>query len=128
MNDQLKISISALLGALGVIAGAFGAHGLRDLLEARQLASWKTAVFYLFLHVIVMLMISVIETNEQNQKTMNRSWWLFIIGIFFFSGSIFLLSLKSVLPFSVSWLGPVTPIGGILFILGWLNLAKVKKA
>lgn len=123
--DVQKAKISAVLGASGVVLGAFGAHALRELLEAQQLDSWKTGVLYLFVHTGIMLLLSLASLNKPQRRVATTSWWLFFVGIVLFSGSIFFLSLKDQLPFSVSWLGPVTPIGGVCFIAGWLLLLRL---
>lgn len=117
-----KITITAaILAALAIAFGAFGAHGLKELVSSEALATFETGVRYHMYHSIALLIIgfaSVIPTQT-------RRWvFLFLIfGLIFFSGSIYLLALKEVLPFSVSFLGPVTPIGGMFLILGWLRLA-----
>ena len=117
-----KITITAaILAALAIAFGAFGAHGLKELVSSEALATFETGIRYHMYHSIALLIIgfaSVIPTQT-------RRWvfLFFIFGLIFFSGSIYLLALKEVLPFSVSFLGPVTPIGGMFLILGWLRLA-----
>lgn len=125
--DISKAKISASLAAIGVVLGAFGAHALRDLLEVRQLESWKTAVLYLFIHTVAMLVLSLVSFDGPQRRIANTSWYLFAAGILLFSGSIFMLSLKAQVSFPVSWLGPVTPIGGVCFIAGWLYLLRLPK-
>lgn len=117
-----KITITAaILAALAIAFGAFGAHGLKELVSSEAIATFETGIRYHMYHSIALLIIgfaSVIPTQT-------RRWvfLFFIFGLIFFSGSIYLLALKEVLPFSVSFLGPVTPIGGMFLILGWLRLA-----
>ena len=112
---------AALLGALGVILGAFGAHGLQTRLSAEQLESWDTAVRYHLLHSVALLALALfaIETGRSIQ------WpaWLFSLGILFFSGSIYLLVLTG-----QRWLGPVTPLGGLCLIAGWLSLVSLARS
>ena len=109
------IRTAAIIGALGVVLGAFGAHGLRDRVDPAQLAAWKTAVDYHLLHAIVLLALGL-YTNAVG-RPLGMSPWLFAGGIALFSGSIYCLVLT---PWR--WLGPVTPIGGVLLIAGWLSL------
>lgn len=120
------IRITALLLAVGVILGAFGAHTLKERLSADQLDSWKTAVLYLMIHGLAMLLLFGLKKVVTPSKTLYQSWLLFAVGIVLFSGSIMLLATQDILNMSMSWLGPITPIGGILFILGWLNLSRLR--
>lgn len=112
MNHVLAARISAGFAAAGVALGAFGAHGLKDVLSATPngLETWKTAVLYHLVHAVAMYMVAM--TKDQL-----RAWWLFAGGILCFSGSLYLLS-----ALQWKWLGPVTPIGGVLFIAGWAKL------
>jgi len=100
----------SILGFLGVAFGAFGAHGLKGKVTDDMLENWKTATFYLFIHVLVGL-LSYYLTNKK------RASLCFAIGSVIFSGSLYLLVLLN-LPI----LGAVTPIGGISFLLGWTFL------
>ena len=117
-----KITVTAaFLAALTIGLGAFGAHGLEKLVDADALATFETGVRYQMYHSIALLIIGFATVIPAN----TRKWVFrfFIFGILFFSGSIYFLALKSILPFSVSFLGPITPIGGTLLIIGWLRLA-----
>lgn len=112
---------SAILAAITIAIGAFGAHGLKQLVSAESLATFETGVRYQMYHVLALLVIGLASAIPPNTKK-----WVFrffCFGMLFFSGSIYLLALKEQLPFSVSFLGPVTPIGGLLFIIGWGMLA-----
>jgi uncharacterized membrane protein YgdD (TMEM256/DUF423 family) len=111
---------AAILGGITIAIGAFGAHGLKQLVDADAIASFETGVRYQMYHVIVLLVVSFARPLGAGTKL----WVLrfFCFGILLFSGSIYLLALKEVLPFSVRFLGPITPFGGLLFILGWLRL------
>lgn len=121
MNKQIIITAS-LLGALAVIAGAFGAHALRSLLQTRQLEVWQTAVQYQFYHVFALLFLSTF-TRFKN-KVISWTYYLFVLGILFFSGSLYLISCRDLLGMpGLVKLGPITPIGGLLFIIGWVMLA-----
>ncbi len=119
--DKKILIISSLLGALTVIIGAFGAHGLKQLADAESIASFETGVRYQMYHVIVLLVVGFIPYMTENGKK-----WVFrffLMGIVLFSGSIYLLALRDVLPVPSKVLGPITPLGGLAFIAGWLRLA-----
>jgi uncharacterized membrane protein YgdD (TMEM256/DUF423 family) len=127
MNKQIIVT-AAILGALAVVLGAFGAHGLRSRIDARQLEVWQTAVQYHFYHVFALLFLAVIARPDSNAAVW--SWCFFFFGILLFSGSLYLISCRDIfgMPGLVK-LGPVTPVGGLLFIAGWISLAiaAVKK-
>ncbi len=125
MNKLIKTG--AILAALGVALGAFGAHKLKELVDPSALATWETAVKYQMYHALGILLAGIIY-SQNHVKTVKTSAWLMLAGICCFSGSLYFLSLRNILPFSVLWLGPVTPIGGVLFILGWLRLLIPGKA
>lgn len=107
--NKMKFTASILL-AVGIGMGAFGAHGLRPLLEARPLEVYETAVFYLLTQSLGLLLMA-------NQKGPSM---LLIAGISLFSGSLFLLSTAALHGLPVKWLGPITPIGGLFLISAWL--------
>ena len=124
VNKNLYAAIF-LLGALGVIFGAFGAHWLAERLAIQQLTSYKTGVLYHFIHVIAALCVLNI-VNQSNERRLTWSVYLFLGGILLFSGSLYLLSTRDILGLtSYKWLGPLTPIGGVLFIAGWVNASFV---
>lgn len=121
MNKQIIVTAS-VLGMLAVITGAFGAHGLKAVLPADQLEVWHTAVQYNFYHVFALLFLSTMARFKS--RLITASYYFFTVGILFFSGSLYLLSCRSILGWD--WLialGPITPLGGLLFIMGWLTLA-----
>lgn len=109
------IAVGAALGALAVALGAFGAHALRARLAPDMLAVWRTAVEYQFYHVAALLLLGLLR--EPTQDALNAAGWCFTIGILLFSGSLYALALSG-----VRMLGAVTPLGGLLFIAGWLLL------
>ena len=110
MSFYLKST--SLLGALGVGLGAFGAHGLKQILDANQTAAiWQTASFYHLLHSVALLAIC------SRDQVARSCFWLFSAGILIFSGSLYLLAVTN-----VKWLGAITPVGGVLLIGGWLLL------
>ena len=120
MNRQIVITAS-ILGALGVIAGAFAAHGLKPLLEPQQLDVWHTAVQYQFYHVFALLFLSTFKDFSNN--LLRITYYLFTLGIIFFSGSLYLLACRDLLGWRwIVAMGPVTPLGGLLFIAGWVSM------
>lgn len=119
MNRQIIITAS-VFGITAVLFGAFGAHALKAVLSPADLEAWKTAVSYQFYHTFALLFLS--NFSKYRSRSIRFSYWAFSSGIVLFSGSIYLLALRSVTGINFSFLGPVTPIGGLLFILGWLFL------
>ncbi|MCF6306741.1 MAG: DUF423 domain-containing protein [Flavobacteriaceae bacterium] len=122
MNFNKKIIATAsILGAITIAIGAFGAHGLKELIDAKSLATFETGVRYQMYHVFALLIVgfaSVIPSTTQKWVAL-----FFMIGIIFFSGSIYLLSLNELFVFDAKSIGFITPIGGLFFIMGWLRLA-----
>ncbi|RYZ99006.1 MAG: DUF423 domain-containing protein [Sphingobacteriaceae bacterium] len=120
MNKQIIIT-AAILGALAVVVGAFGAHGLKAHIAPPQLDVWQTGVQYHFYHVLALLILAVLPLDGKSVSTV---YYLFTFGIVLFSGSLYLLACRELLGFSwIKFFGPVTPIGGLLFIAGWVMLA-----
>ena len=123
MNKKIIITAS-ILGMLAVITGAFGAHGLKEKLTTAHLEVWQTAVQYHFYHVFALLFLSTFARFKNNMIL--TSFYFFVFGILLFSGSLYLMSCRDILGLSpglVKTLGPITPVGGLLFIMGWLTLA-----
>mgnify|MGYP006082513905 FL=1 len=119
MNSVKTLKIAALFGFLSVLIGAFGAHSLEDvLIENQRLETYKTAVNYQFYHTLALLLVGVLMMSNPS-KYLIRSAKMFVYGILFFSGSLYLLSLTN-----YTFIGVVTPIGGLFFIFGWLALYK----
>jgi uncharacterized membrane protein YgdD (TMEM256/DUF423 family) len=112
------ILVASIAGASGVILGAFGAHALETRLAADQLASWKTAVQYHLIHSAVLAALALVAARGGPRIELPA--WLFSLGIALFSGSIYLLVLTG-----QRWLGPVTPLGGLCLIAGWISLAAL---
>ncbi len=110
--------IASLLGSLSVALGAFGAHALRDRIEASMLANYQTGVSYMFYHTLALFIVVLALTRWPGSSQAVWAGWLFVIGIVFFSGSLFLMAFTG-----MRWLGAITPIGGVAFIAGWLLLA-----
>src|SRR5689334_8341318 len=112
MTNSKFSRAAAILGGLAVALGAFGAHGLKGLLEQNHTAAiWEKAVFYHFIHAVMLFILA-------GWTPLRRGPWLcFLLGIVLFSGSLYLLALTN-----VRWLGAITPCGGISFIVGWVCL------
>lgn len=119
MNRQIIIT-AALFGLAAVILGAFGAHALKESLSSSAIEAWKTAVSYQFYHTLALLFLS--NFSKYRSRSIRAAYWAFTLGMILFSGSIYLLSIDSLLGMNFSILGPVTPIGGFLLILGWIFL------
>lgn len=121
MNKQIIVTAS-VFGMLAVITGAFGAHGLKAKIDANSLEVWHTAVQYQFYHVFALLFLSTFTRFKNN--LIFTCYLLFTFGIILFSGSLYLLSCRALLGWNwLTFLGPVTPVGGLLFIAGWVTLA-----
>jgi uncharacterized membrane protein YgdD (TMEM256/DUF423 family) len=109
--------VAAILGLLAVALGAFGAHGLKDVLGARGTAAiWQTAVFY---HLVHAVMLWAVATREPFARA---AWWGFAAGVTIFSGTLYLLAVTG-----IRWLGAITPLGGLALLAGWLLLALEKR-
>lgn len=115
--------LATFFAATAVVSGAFGAHGLKDKISAEYLQVFETGVRYQFYHSLALLLLALFA-GKINPSYFNSSGSLFIAGIILFSGSLYLLSTRELLGVE-SWkkmLGPLTPLGGLCFIAGWLSL------
>lgn len=110
----------AILGATGIILGAFGAHALKQKLGADMLAVFETGVKYQMYHALFLLFAG--STAFVSEKAKNTIFWLVIAGVLFFSGSIYLLSCNAMFAFDFKKIGFITPIGGLLLISAWVVL------
>jgi len=110
--------IGAVLLALAVVFGAFGAHALRNQVPASSLATWQTAVLYQMVHALGLIAIAVLLIHFPNEKGLVLAGAFMLVGILLFSGSLYGLVLAE-----WKWLGPITPLGGVFFILAWLTLS-----
>lgn len=116
-----KIILTALiLGALAIILGAFGAHGLKKTLTVEQLNSFEIGVRYQIYHALFLIFIA--QTNFVTDKQKSIVFILTLVGILLFSGSIYLLSTSTITNIKGKWLGPITPLGGLLLISSWIYL------
>ncbi|MBR59233.1 MAG: DUF423 domain-containing protein [Myxococcales bacterium] len=110
-------SLAAISGALGVAAGAFGAHGLKDRVEERMLDIWGTAAQYQLIHALALLAVAMLM-GRNDATSLNVAGHAFFWGTLIFSGSLYALVLSG-----QTWLGAFTPIGGTAFIVGWVAVA-----
>jgi len=121
--NKMYFIIAALLGAVAVILGAFGAHGLKGRMNTDAFEIFETAVKYQFYHVFALLAVAI-ATQFIPGNLINWSGRFFIAGIILFSGSLYLLSyFKMAGNDQMNWLGAVTPFGGLCFITGWVLMA-----
>ncbi|MBD2857833.1 DUF423 domain-containing protein [Spongiibacter sp. KMU-158] len=115
---QFAIPLAAIFGFLAVALGAFGAHGLKSQLTPAMLEVYQTGVQYHFFHALALLLLGVLLRQGMNHSGLTAAAWLFSIGIVIFSGSLYALAITE-----IKILGAITPIGGLLFLAGWLCLA-----
>ncbi|MBA8988536.1 MULTISPECIES: DUF423 domain-containing protein [Sphingobacterium] len=120
MNKQIILT-AAFFGLLAVILGAFGAHGLEGKISDKQLETWGTANQYHFYHTLALLFLSTF--SRAKSQSIKVSYIMFTLGIILFSGSIYLLSTRTLLGIeNISIIGPITPLGGLCFMVGWIAL------
>lgn len=115
--ERLFFAIGSLSGLMAVALGAFGAHTLRDRLDANLLAVFETGVRYQMYHALALLLAAWAFSRWPGPLTA-AAGWLFIAGTLIFSGSLYVLGLAG-----ARWLGAITPLGGVAFLSGWLCLA-----
>jgi uncharacterized membrane protein YgdD (TMEM256/DUF423 family) len=114
---QRFLVIGAVLAGCGVAAGAFGAHALKEILDAPMLQVFETATRYVMYHAFGLCIVSWAIDRYPGQG-IAKSGWFFLLGILLFSGSLYVVSLAG-----IRWMGAVTPIGGLAFMVGWILLA-----
>ena len=123
MNKTALLLGVAFCG-LSVVLGAFGAHGLKDKLSDYSISVFNKGVMYQFFHGIGIILTVILDYNLKT-LSFDTSIWLFTFGIILFSGSLYILAITE-----VKWFGMITPIGGIMFILGWalmfINVLKLQ--
>lgn len=114
------LKLGSFFALLGVVLGAFGAHGLENYLSSDQLDTFDTGVRYQFYHALALILLAILTAPMKNDRLLRYAGWLFAIGILLFSGSIYLLACREFLGIEHwRWLGPLTPLGGTCFIIGW---------
>ncbi len=118
--DRVFLSLGALSGLIAVAIGAFGAHALRDRLAADMLGTWQTAAAYQMYHALALLAVGIVlgRFSVDGSVWLTVAGWAFVAGAVLFSGSLYALALSG-----TTWLGAITPIGGLAFLLGWAALA-----
>ena len=114
---KLVFIFAGLSGFLAVALGAFAAHGLRGKLDDRLMHAFETGVSYQISHTLVLILCCVMIEQWGKHWSLEYAAYSFALGIVFFSGSLYLLAVTG-----MKWLGPVTPIGGLFFMIGWLLL------
>ena len=121
-------SLGAILAGLAVAIGAFGAHGLEKMVDADALNTWEKAVRYQMYHALALFIISwALVQYPAETKTLINAAWAFIIGIIFFSGSLYFLVLTGTLKLGPINLAYITPLGGVAFVLGWFWLVMAAR-
>ena len=118
----LLLRIATLSGLFTVGLGAFGAHGLKPLLNEYQIMIFEKGIQYQFVHTLALAFAGLLLQHQPENVSFSRAGWAFLFGGVCFSGSLYLLACRDLLPFSVAWAGPVTPLGGLSFMAGWLLL------
>lgn len=127
MNKIILITAS-IFGLLAIVLGAFASHGLKELISAESLQTFETGVRYQMYHAIVLLFIGI--TTYFNKRTKQTLYYLIVIGVLFFSGSIYGLATNNLSGFDFRSIGLITPIGGFILIVSWgimgINFFKMK--
>jgi len=121
-NSTNTIKIVGLFGFLAVAIGAMGAHAIKPYLTDLQRQTYDIAVQFHFYHTIALMVTGSWMQSKTQLPAKKWAAWSFAIGILFFSGSLYLLASRELLRFSVLWMGPITPVGGVFFMLGWASL------
>ena len=120
MTTENSIKMAILFCLSAVILGAFGAHALKEVLSESQLSSFQTGIKYQFFHGLAILILSL--NSKQLTDRLSSIIKIMSAGIILFSFSIYLLNIQDLVGFSMSYLGPITPIGGLLLITSWIGL------
>jgi len=110
--------IASAFGGISVVLGAFASHGLKDKLSERALEIWETGTKYQMYHALALILVALLLSRLSTESTaLVIAGYAFIAGILLFSGSLYALSLSG-----IQWLGAITPLGGVAFIIGWCCL------
>jgi len=120
MNGMTWIRVGAVVGGLGVVAGAFGAHGLEGTLDSKGFELFETAARYQMYHAPALLAVGLLAMTGRRGVALNLAGWSLLIGVLIFSGSLYGLAFTR-----ISMLGMVAPVGGLALIIGWFALAVV---
>ncbi len=124
MKTETLLKTAAILGLTAVIFGAMGAHALEAKISPDSLESFKTGVRYQMWHALALLAVAAIPLKFKYLKGL---FWCWLLGVLLFSGSIYLLATREITGLEVGFLGPVTPVGGLMLIIGWVLLAFFAK-
>ncbi|MGV9003303.1 DUF423 domain-containing protein [Flavobacterium sp.] len=119
MDRKMAIA-GTFFGLTAIILGAFGAHALKASLSLEQLSSFETGVKYQMYHALLLLLLS--SYSNITEKVKKTVFYLVVFGVIVFSGSIYMLSTRPISGLELKFLGPITPIGGLLLILAWILL------
>ncbi|WP_040280432.1 DUF423 domain-containing protein [Psychroserpens damuponensis] len=119
MNKKILV-LGSVLGIIAIILGAFGAHGLKSLVSSESIQTFETGVRYQMYHAILLLFVGGFSSMSYKSKTL--IFFLVLIGVVFFSGSIYGLSTNELTNFDFKSIGFITPIGGLLLIFAWIVL------
>ena len=118
--DRKIITTAAFLGITAIILGAFGAHALKKVLNLEQLNTFETGVKYQMYHALFLLFVGLSQSIAD--KTKKNIFYCIVVGVIFFSGSIYLLATNNLTAFDFRKIGFITPIGGLFLIVGWIWL------
>ncbi len=118
--ERKIVRIAAILGMLAIILGAFGAHALKKVLTVEQLVTFETGVKYQMYHALLLLLVGL--SAQVSDVAKKRIFYFVVTGVLFFSGSIYLLATNDLTTFDFKRIGFITPIGGLLLIVGWMCL------
>lgn len=110
--------LASFFGLIAVAFGAFGAHGLKKLISPEYITMWEKGVQYQFYHTLA-LIVCAIYLKTEDSKLIRNAAYCFVLGILFFSGSLYLLATRELTGMPTVILGPITPVGGFFFIVGW---------
>lgn len=119
MNENTRkfIQIGSIMMAAAVALGAFGAHGLKNIVDAYGMEIWQKAVNYHFYHALGLLFISFLFTLNIDENRLKKAGYIMFTSILIFSGSLYIMALTN-----IKWLGAITPIGGVGFIVSWMMI------
>ena len=121
--QKIFLILGTVLAGLAVALGAFGAHGLKKLVGPETVSSYQTGVQYQMYHAFALIIVAILIERWANSQLLHYAGWLFAGGVLLFSGSLyFLASMKAMNKVGVTGIGLITPIGGLLFIAGWILL------
>ena len=118
--DKKILLVAAVLGVTAIILGAFGAHGLKKVLSVEQLTTFEVGVRYQMYHALFLLFVGTFAFLGEKERSI--IFYLTIVGVLFFSGSIYLLATNTITNLKTKFLGPVTPIGGLFLVSAWVYL------